>query len=116
VSGLCISAKLRGSVIPNRVSTKLHLELLMALESARTRLAVAIASERKATLPDRLQYYMETAEQTRRFMKKLRRANSDIMQERQEWIHALENLRHLQVQDKAVGICQILRDIIVRLE
>ena len=105
-------------MIQNRVLTKLHLELLIAFESARTRLAVAIASERKSTLPDRLHYYMETAEQTRRFMKKLRSANSDIdiVQERQEWVHALENLKQLPVQDKAVGLCQILRDIITQLE
>jgi hypothetical protein len=103
-------------VVRNRVSTKLHWELLIAFESARTRLAVAIASERKSTPPDRLRYYMETAEQTRRFMKKLRMANSDIAQERQEWLHALENLRQLPVQDRAVGLCQILRDIITRLE
>jgi hypothetical protein len=103
-------------VIRYRVSTKLHLELLLALESARTRLAVAIASERKTTLPDRLQHYMETAEQIRQFMKKLRRANFDIVQEKQEWLHALENLRQLPVQDRAVGLCRILRDIITCLE
>ena len=103
-------------MIRYRVSTKLHLELLIAFESARTRLAVAIASERKSTPPDRLQYYMETAEQTRRFMKRLRRANSDIVQERQEWLHALENLRQLPVQDGAVGLCLMLRDLIARLE
>jgi hypothetical protein len=92
------------------------MELLIALESARTRLAVAIASERKSTLPDRLQYYMETAEQTRQFMKKLRRANFSIVQEKQEWLYALENLRQLPVQDRAVGLCRILRDIITYLE
>jgi hypothetical protein len=103
-------------VIPKRILTKSHLDLLVAFESARTRLAVAIASERRSTPPDRLQYYMETAEQTRWFMKKLRRANSESMHERQEWVYALENLKSLPVPGKAVGLCQILRDLIARLE
>ena len=100
----------------NRVSTKLHWELLFAMESARTRLAVAIALETKSTPLDRLQYYMETAEYTRRLMKKLRSANSDLVQERQEWVHALENLKQIPVQGTAIGLCRILRDIVATLE
>ena len=103
-------------MIHNRTSTKLHRELLIALESARTRLAVAIASETKSTPPDQLQYYFDTADQARRFNKKLRRQSIDRAQEQQAWSHALENLRRIPAQGNASGLCQMLRDIVARLE
>jgi hypothetical protein len=103
-------------VIHNRNSTKLHRELLMALESARTRLAVAIASETKSTPPDRLQYYFDTADQARRFNKKLRRLNINSVKTHQDWSHALENLRRIPAQGNASGLCRMLLDIVDRLE
>jgi hypothetical protein len=111
-SGLCISGKLRWNVIHNRASARFHRELVLALESARTRLAVAMASETKSTPPDRWQYYFETADRTRQFMKRLRKANSDMLHEKQEWIRALESLKHLPAHSKAPRLCQLLREIV----
>ena len=84
----------------------------MALESARPRLAVAIASETKSTPLDRRQYYLETADRMRRFSKKLRKSGFRTLQERREWIHALDALKQLPAQSKALRLCQNLRDIV----
>jgi len=100
----------------NRASTKVHRELLLALESARTRLAVAMAAETKSTPLDRRQYYLDTADRTRRFMKKLRKANADKATEPQDLIRALETLKQLPIHDKAQRLCQVLRDVVTELE
>jgi len=113
---LCISDNLRCNVIHYRASTKLHRDLLLALESVRTRLAVAIASETKSTPPDQLQYYFDTADQARLFARKLRRVNIESVQEHQEWNRALENLRRIPEQGNASGLCRRLRDIVACLE
>ena len=98
-------------MIRNRALTKTNRELVLALESARTRLAVAIASEAKSTPLDRWQYYLETADKMRRFSKKLR-MGSGALQEREEWMRALEALRRLPVQSKALPLCRMLRELI----
>lgn len=98
-------------MIYNRVSARFHRELVLALESARIRLAIAMASETKSTPLDRWRYYLETADQTCRLMKKLRRANADSLHENQEWITALDNLKHLPVHSKALWLCQLLQEI-----
>ncbi len=108
--------KLRWNVIRNRASTKIHRELLFALESARMRLAVAIAVERKSTPPDRWQYYLATSDRMCRFIRKLRTRNFDVLSPPQDWIRALETLRRLPVQDGAVRLSQILGDIVSMLE
>jgi len=90
--------------------------MLIAVESARTLLAVAIASETKWTPPDRLQYYFETADQARRFTKRLRRGNFELVQDQQGWAHALERLKELPAQVKAIRLCQLLREIVGQLE
>jgi hypothetical protein len=97
-------------------SAKIHRELVLALESARTRLAVAIAFETKSTPPSRWEYYLQTADRTRRFVKKLRQAETDFVQERQDWIHALEDLRRLPDPSRASRLCQALQEIVARLE
>jgi hypothetical protein len=98
-------------VIHNRSSTKIHRELVAALESVRTRLAVAIACETKSTTPDRRQYYLETADRMRRFTKNLR-TGSGALQERQDWHGALDALRRIPAQTKAFQLCQTLRRLI----
>ncbi len=103
-------------MIHNRIPTKFQRELIVALESARTRLAVAIAAETKSTPPERWQYYLETAAHTRRFIKKVRRANADLLQGSREWIDALETLKHLPAQSKALRLAQLLRDLVAGLE
>ncbi len=99
-----------------RTFTKLHRELLVALELARTRLAIAIASEAKSTPPGRLEYYLETADRARRFRKKLRGLNIDSMQGHQEWTLVLESLRRIPTQGEAIELSRMLRDIVGRLE
>jgi hypothetical protein len=103
-------------VIHYRASGKLHRELLIALESARTHLAVAIATEAKSTTPVRLRSYLETAERARRFMKKLRTMNSEMPQEREVWGCALEKLRCFPLKGNAAGLCELLGDIVAQLE
>jgi acyl-CoA reductase-like NAD-dependent aldehyde dehydrogenase len=83
----------------------LHRELALTLERARTRLAVAMASETKSNPPDRWQHCLETADRARRFMKKLRRADSDGLQEEQGWIPALEKLKYLPAHNKTLRHC-----------
>jgi chromatin segregation and condensation protein Rec8/ScpA/Scc1 (kleisin family) len=115
VTWLCISGKLRCDVIHNRASTKIYRELILALESARMRLAVAIALETKSTPPDRRWYYMETSDRMRRFIKSLRKRGSDVLQERQAYIQALDALNRVPVHSKAFLLCQLLCDIVAGL-
>jgi hypothetical protein len=103
-------------LIQDRTSKSVHRELLLALESARTRLAVAIAAETKSTPLDQWRYYLDTADRIRRFARKLRRRGFDVPQEFQDWIRALEALKRLPMQDKALRLCQILIDIVAELE
>ncbi len=95
---------------------KIHRELLVALESARMRLAVAIAAETKSTPPNQWQYYLDTSERMRRFIGHLRKKRFDMLQQPQDWIRATEVLKQLPIQDKAPQLCRILGDIVARLE
>jgi hypothetical protein len=104
-------------VIHNRGSTKIHKELLLALESARTRLAVAIAAETKSTPLDRWQYYLDTADRMRRCIRKLRRSDFDASPPApQDLTGVIDALRRLPVQGKAQRLCKILGDIVTGLE
>jgi len=115
VTGLCISGKLRWNVIHNRASAKTHRELILALESARTRLAVAIALETKSTPPDQLRRCLDTSDRMRRFIKSLRKGGYDISQEKQAWVHALDALSRWPAHSRAVALCQFLQDIVTGL-
>ena len=95
---------------------RIHRELLLALESARMRLAVAIAAETKSTPPDQWQYYLDTSDRMRRFIGKLRKKRFDVLQQPQDWIRVTEALKQLPVQDKAPRLCRILQDIVAELE
>jgi hypothetical protein len=105
-----------GYLIPNRVQTEIQKELVLALESARMRLSIAIAMESKSTPRDRWRYYLDTADQMSRFVKKLRNADLGSRPLSHGWIRALDILKHLPIQNKAPGLCQILRDIVMKLE
>jgi hypothetical protein len=96
--------------------TKMQKDLLLALESARTRLAVAIAAETKSTPRERRQYYLDTTDRICRSIRKLRRAGPDAPPKPQEWVRALETLQKLPVQEKAHRLCQVLGDIVAGLE
>jgi len=103
-------------VIQNRLSRKVHRELLLALESARTRFAVAMAAEAKSTPPDQWQYYMDTADRMRRFAGRLRRSDPNVLAVHEECSHALETLKRLPVEHAAERLCHILGETIGRLE
>jgi hypothetical protein len=103
-------------VVYSRTLSKNHRELLFALESARNRLAVAIAAETKSTPPERWQYYFEISERTRRFIKKLRNVNPEMPQLRQGWSEAVESLKHIPSQREAAQICKLLGDVMAELE
>ncbi len=51
---------------------RLHRELLIAIERARSQLAVAIAAESKSTPRDRWHHYLETEDRVRKCVKKMR--------------------------------------------
>ena len=103
-------------MIQNPVSAKSHRELLHALESARMRLSVAIAAETKSTPRERWLHYLDAFDQIRRFVRKLRNANSGSLPNLQGWIRALDTLEHLPVQNRVPRLCQILQDITAALE
>ena len=91
-------------------------ELLFALESARTRLAIAIAEQTKSTPRDRWQYYLDTADHVRKFIGRLRKVDGDALQECRGWTGALKALKQLPMQVNAVQLCEVLRDIVMELE
>jgi hypothetical protein len=97
-------------------SIKTYRELLVALERARTRLAVAMATENRLTPLERRRYYLDTAERMSRFAKKLRSMELDTGPGLKDCARALQTLRHLPVQETALQLCKILGDIVAELE
>ena len=97
-------------------STRVQKELLLALESARMRFAVAVAAETKSTPLKQWQNYMETADRIRRLIRNLRNEGCTWVSAHNGWIPALNLLRHLPVHDDAQGLCKILGDIMEELE
>lgn len=91
-------------------------ELLFALESARTRLAIAIAEETKLTPRDRWQFYLDTTDHVRRFIGKLRKWDADEPPQYEEWAYALVALRQLPIQGSALRLCEALLSIVNELE
>jgi hypothetical protein len=96
--------------------TKYQRDLLFALEVARTRLAVAIATEAKSTPPERWQHYFETAERTRRFIKRLRCLNFGMSEWGKGWTEAFELLKHFSSDREAARLCKLLGEIVAKLE
>ncbi len=97
------------------VENTLRKELLIALESARTRFAIATALEKKLTLPERWQYYLDTAEQMCHSIRRLRKAE-DLAPPPKEWVSALEKLRGMPAHPQAHQFCRIIREIAAELE
>ena len=92
-------------------------ELLFALETARGRLAIAIAEESRSTPWDLRRHYLDTADNMRRFIARLRNGGYKI--ERisvHKWMSALEALRKISLEDGAQGLCGRLRGIVTALE
>jgi hypothetical protein len=103
-------------VIRNCTSARVQRELLFALESARTRLAIAIAAETKSTPLKQWHYYLDTADRMRRLTRRLRKAGYDWAPGPNGWARALNSLKQLPVYDKAQRLCEILGDIVEELE
>ncbi len=81
-----------GGVSGNWSTEVLHRRLLLGLERARTRLAVAIACERKATLPESWRVYRETDDRVRRCLKELRLHHDRTVATGEPWFSALAAL------------------------
>lgn len=97
-------------------------DLLKALESARTRLAIAIAAETKATPLERWNYYLETADQMRRCLKQLRALPRSGTMSSADWIEALATLKRIPQRSdprlrkgEAHQLCQCLRAVLAQL-
>ena len=104
-------------MIQNHISAKIHRkQLVRALESARMRLSVAIASETKSTPRDRWRYYLDTTDQISRSIRKLRHADFESLPDFQEWIRTLDALDCLPISSRTLRLCQILRDIMTAVE
>lgn len=71
------------------------MELVHAIQRARSRLAVAVATENKATPLDRWRYYRETDELMRRCVKGLLQERNECRELDHAWLGALEALRGL---------------------
>ena len=92
-------------------------ELLFALESARSRLAIAIAEESKCTPWNLRRYYLDTTDHMSRFIVRLRNGeNDDEALSMNEWMSALEALREISLNDGARRLCGRLRGIVSALE
>jgi hypothetical protein len=103
-------------------SHRLYRELLFALESARSRLAVAIAAENKVTPRDRWRYYLETEDRTRRCVREMRRLYGRGTRRRNGWLQALSLLKQPLTDDngpsrgEAQQLCQRLSEVLHTIE
>lgn len=91
-------------------------ELLVALETTRCRLAIAIAEESKFTPGHLRRYYLDTAEHIRQFIEKLRYREDNGPYHRNDWISALEVLRSIPLKEDAQSLCNHLSGIVKAFE
>ena len=103
-------------------SGAIYEELMVTLEMARTRLAVNMAAEAKATPAKRWQYYLETADLLRRCLKELRKPAEAVSQWHSSRLRALEVLKQLpgfSIQQWCYGdtliFCRILREAVAQI-
>jgi hypothetical protein len=101
---------------------RLHRELLHAMESARSRLAVAIAAENKTTTRERWRYYLATADRMRKCVSEIRRLHGPGTARHSVWHHALDLLkqplpsREDERSGEAQYICKRLHDVLELVE
>jgi hypothetical protein len=101
---------------------RLHRELLCALERARSRMAVAIATENKSTPRKRWRQYLETEDRMRRCASEIRRAAGRNPEKLSDWTRALHLLKQPLTspgQDshgEAQLLCQRLCEVLVLIE
>ena len=101
----------------------IYSELLRSLEKARSRLAVAIATESKATPLDRLRYYREVEGTIHRWLRELRVRRRTGLEAHEAWFQVLDSLKgllpgpdHLPARHSALQLCQRLREALAHLE
>jgi hypothetical protein len=100
----------------------LHRELLIAIERARSQLAVAIATENKNTPRERWRHYLATEDRIRRCVKEIRcRRHPDPVCQR-PWLQALHLLKQPLPEGNphyggtARELCQRLYDVLDIIE
>lgn len=103
-------------MIPGKTAEKMHGKLIVALESARMRFSVAIASESKSTPRDRYHYYIETTERAGRCIRLLRANGSDMEGDPLLFGRVLERLRIIPEQNNASRLCELLQTLVSELE
>lgn len=97
-------------------------ELLYALESARSRLAVAIAAESKVTPRERWRHYLETEDRMRRCVREIRGHLAQRSGRQNGWIQALSLLRKSMPagdrpsRGEAQCLCQHLAEVLNIIE
>jgi hypothetical protein len=112
------------SDFPEDRARVIYLDLVRSLEKARSRLAVAIATESKATPLDRLRYYREMEETMHRWLRDLRGRRRAGLEAEEEWLKVLESLKrvfpgpdHLPARPgAALQLCERLREALAPLE
>ncbi len=105
-------------------SREIYLELVHLLEKARSRLAIAIATESKATPLERLRFYRETEERMHRCLRELRSYKRSGISRQQGWLESLEVLKRLPTGPEYFGarhglalqLCERLREALAPLE
>jgi len=121
MGGISISGKLTMGVVQDSKAAgydfnTLKQELLFALETARSRLAIAIAEESKSTLWNQRRYYLDTTDHMRQFIVKLRNDRNERGFSMETLSSALEQLREVSLNDGARYLCGRLRGIVAALE
>ena len=114
--GISISEKVQEPVSQSENAIKLQREVLLAIESARTRFAIAMAIESKTTPLSLWNLYRDTEDRMRRLAKKLRKNEVDERQNVREWARALEVLMRLPKQGEALSFHQMLNEVAEELE
>jgi hypothetical protein len=101
---------------------RLSRDLLCAIEHTRSRLAVAIAAENKATPRERWRHYLETEERLRKCLKEIRQHSHRNPERQHDWYQALNLLRRPlpategESQGDAQVLCQRMYEVLAIIE
>jgi hypothetical protein len=101
---------------------RLYRELLYALETARSRLAVAIAAENKATPRERWRRYLEMEDRMRKCVREIRRHHGGNSGKQFGWLEALSLLKQplptadRKLRGEAQQLCQRLSEVLNAFE
>jgi hypothetical protein len=92
------------------------------MENARSRLAVAVASENKLTPRERWRHYLETGDRMRRCVREIRRNSNRSIGKQFEWLRALDLLKQplpakeREYRGEAQLLCQRIYDVLAIIE